>query len=51
MIVSKIASKNNGVVMQILYNGGFLELTYLGTNYNNDPEMNTNQIIDLNYGK
>lgn len=34
-----------------LYNGGFLELTYLGTNYNNDPEINTNQIIDLNYGK
>ena len=26
-----------------LYNGGVLEFNYLGTNYNNDPEINSNR--------
>ena len=34
-----------------LYNGGFLEFTYLGTNYNNDPEIKLNQNSDLYQGK
>ena len=34
-----------------LYNGGFLELNYLGTNYNNIPEVVSNQTSDLYEGK
>ena len=34
-----------------LYNGGFLELNYLGTNYNNIPEAPSNQTSDLYTGK
>jgi len=33
-----------------LYNGGFLELTYLGTKYNNNTEIKSNQNSDLNEG-
>jgi len=34
-----------------LYNGGFLEFTYLGTNNNNQPEIKSNQSSELYEGK